>query len=80
MQKVKPLAIKGDVRIGYLQQLSYLSFGNCKHVHKQDKSCGFQPALIQCYTCVINLSVGWIKPTPMCVTMLIPPLPLVNPN
>ena len=22
MQKVKPLAIKGDVRIGYLQQLS----------------------------------------------------------
>ena len=26
MQKVKPLAIKGDVRIGYLQQLSYLFF------------------------------------------------------
>ena len=26
MQKVKPLAIKGDIWIGYLQQLSYLFF------------------------------------------------------
>ena len=26
MQKVKPLAIKGDVWIGYLQRLSYLFF------------------------------------------------------